>query len=167
MTTAFIALGANLGEPLRTLGWAREELAALGTVTGASRLYRTAPVGGPPGQPPYFNAALRLETRLSPAALLAALHAAEDRAGRTRQQRWEARILDLDLILYGDLISEGEDPQAGPVLPHPHAWDRAFVLAPLADLDPQRPHPRTGETVAQALTRVGMAGIELVSEDWS
>lgn len=166
MTTAFIALGANLGEPFRALGWAREQLAALGTVTGVSRLYRTAPVGGPPGQPPYLNAALRLETGLSPADLLAALHATEARAGRTRHERWEARVLDLDLILYGDLISEEGGSKVGPLLPHPHAWDRAFVLAPLADLEAHRPHPRTGETVTNALARVGTAGIELVADDW-
>ena len=103
---AFIALGANLGGPLATLREARTGIGALGQITGVSALYRTAPVGGPAGQPEYLNAALRLDTALDPAALLAALHAAEARAGRERRERWAARTLDLDLILYGGLICD-------------------------------------------------------------
>lgn len=158
---AFIALGANLGEPLPMLRWARGEVGKLGEMMGVSRLYRTAPVGGPPGQPDYLNAALRLETELSPAELMAALHDIEARAGRQRRERWEARVLDLDLILYGDLISD-----AGPVLPHPRAWERAFVLAPLADLDPQKKHPNTGESVADALAKAEKGGIEVLLTEW-
>ncbi|ANE42817.1 2-amino-4-hydroxy-6-hydroxymethyldihydropteridine diphosphokinase [Deinococcus puniceus] len=162
MQTAWIALGANLGEARQTLQWARAELAQLGTVTGASALYRTAPVGGPPGQPDYLNAALTLHTRLPAPALLAALHTLEARAGRERRERWEARILDLDLILYGDLVME--TPSL--TLPHPRAWQRAFVLAPLADLDPLRRHPDTGESVAEALERVGRDGVFRETSDW-
>ena len=161
MSTAYIALGANLGEPLPMLRWARGQVERLGTVTGVSRLYRTAPVGGPPGQPDYLNAALRLDTELSPSALMAALHDIEARAGRLRRERWEARVLDLDLLLYGALTSETD-----PVLPHPRAWERAFVLAPLADLNAQHRHPHTGETVADALARVGTSGLEVLSEGW-
>lgn len=161
MTTTYIALGANLGEPLPMLRWARQEVGQLGTETGASRLYRTAPVGGPPGQPDYLNAALRLGTHLSPEELLTALHDLEARAGRERHERWEARVLDLDLILFGDLVSD-----TWPLLPHPRAWERTFVLAPLADLNAQLRHPRTGETVADALAQVGMAGLRAVAEAW-
>lgn len=160
--TAYIALGANLGDPLPTLHWARDEVSKLGQVTGVSRLYRTAPVGGPPGQPDYLNAALSLQTALAPADLLAALHDIEARAGRTREVRWEARVLDLDLILYGDQISD--DPAL--TLPHPRAWERAFVLAPLLDLDPALKHPHTGETVAEALAKADQNGIELMRADW-
>lgn len=161
MTTAYVALGANLGEPLATLRWAVSALGTLGTVEATSRLYRTAPVGGPPGQPEYLNAALRLSTDLSAPALLAALHDLEAQAGRQRQQRWEARVLDLDLILYGEQVSA-----APPLLPHPRAWDRAFVLAPLADLDPQQKHPLTGKTVADALARIGQEGVEVSAARW-
>ena len=160
--TAYIALGANLGDPLPMLHWARDEVGKLGQVTGVSRLYRTAPVGGPPGQPDYLNAALSLQTALPPADLLAALHDIEARAGRTREVRWEARVLDLDLILYGDQISD--DPAL--TLPHPRAWERAFVLAPLHDLDPALRYPRTGETVAEALAKADQNGIELMRADW-
>ena len=162
MTAAYVALGANLGDPLATLRWAREVLARLGTVTGVSALYRTAPVGGPAGQPDYLNAVLRLETALSPPDLLAALHGLEAEAGRERRERWEARILDLDLLLYGEEVWATPDL----TLPHPRAWDRAFVLAPLADLAPELVHPGTGERVAAALRRVGMAGVTRQAADW-
>lgn len=133
-----------MGEPLVALRWAREALADLGDVTGVSRLYRTAPVGGPPGQPDYLNAAVQLRAALPPDRLLADLHALEAEAGRLRRERWEARVLDLDLLLYGGAV------QSGPTLtlPHPRAWDRAFVLAPLLDLDPELRHPVTGEGCA-------------------
>ena len=158
---AYIALGANLGEPLPMLHWARGEVGQLGRLTGVSRLYRTAPVGGPPNQPDYLNAVLELETSLAPAALLTALHDIEARAGRQRRERWEARVLDLDLILYDDLIS-ADTPQ----LPHPRAWERAFVLAPLSDLAPQQKHPLTGETAADALVRAEKDGIEVMLAEW-
>ncbi|UQN07174.1 2-amino-4-hydroxy-6-hydroxymethyldihydropteridine diphosphokinase [Deinococcus sp. QL22] len=160
--TAWIALGANLGEPRTTLQWARQELAKLGTVTGVSALYRTAPMGGPRGQPDYLNAALSLRTRLSAPDLLAALHNLETRAGRERRERWEARILDLDLILYGELVID----TPALTLPHPRAWQRAFVLAPLADLDPLRRHPETGESVRAALDRISVDGILKETSDW-
>ena len=162
VSVAFIALGANLGEPLPTLRWAVTELRALGQVKALSRLYRTAPVGGPAGQPDYLNAALCLHTTLSPHDLLAGLHDIERRAGRTRTQRWEARTLDLDLILYGRLTSD--DPNLR--LPHPRAWERAFVLAPLCDLHPHLPHPTTGETVSAALARTDRRGVQAHMDDW-
>ncbi|MFB9992891.1 2-amino-4-hydroxy-6-hydroxymethyldihydropteridine diphosphokinase [Deinococcus oregonensis] len=162
MQTAWIALGANLGDARATLQWARAEVAQLGTVTGVSALYRTAPVGGPAGQPDYLNAALSLHTGLSAPALLAALHALEARAGRERRERWEARLLDLDLILYGDQITQ----TPALTLPHPRAWERAFVLAPLADLNPLLCHPETGESVGAALNRVGLDGILRETSVW-
>lgn len=152
---AYIALGANLGQPLETLRWAVPEIAALGEWHAISGVYRTAPVGGPPGQPDYLNAALHLKTTLPPQALLAALHALEARAGRQRRERWEARILDLDLIVYGDWVVNQPDL----MLPHPRAWERPFVLVPLHDLNPDLAHSQTGETVAEALSRVGHLGV--------
>lgn len=163
MTRAFIALGANLGEAEATLRGALVGLRSLGEVRGVSALYRTAPVGGPPGQPDYLNAAAELETDLSASDLLTALHTLEAQAGRTREVRWGARTLDLDLIVYGDQLSD--DPAL--TLPHPRAWDRAFVLAPLSDLAPYLAHPRTGETVADALARADTEGIERLSDNWA
>lgn len=154
MSSTFIALGANLGQPLETLRWAVRAVSALGTLRRVSGLYRTAPVGGPAGQPDYLNAALWLDTPLAPEPLLHALHRLEAQAGRQRRERWEARVLDLDLILYDDLVAKGP-----PELPHPRAWERAFVLAPLADLSPELTHPQSGEGVQAALRRVGSHGI--------
>ncbi|KEF33574.1 2-amino-4-hydroxy-6-hydroxymethyldihydropteridine pyrophosphokinase [Deinococcus sp. RL] len=162
MTAAYVALGANLGDPLAALRWARGELRRLGRVTGTSALYRTVPVGGPPGQPDYLNAVLRLETDLPPPALLAALHALEAAAGRERRERWAARPLDLDLLLYGEEVWD----TPGLTLPHPRAWERAFVLAPLADLAPELRHPVTGEEAAAALRRVGEGGLTRLAPEW-
>ncbi len=158
----YIALGANLGQPLETLRWAVAQVARLGELRGVSRLYRTAPVGGPPGQPDYLNAALWLQTDRPPLELLSALHDIEARAGRERRERWEARVLDLDLIVYGHRV------EAGPslTLPHPRAWERAFVLAPLADLKPGLTHPLTGETVGEALARADQSGLWAERADW-
>lgn len=161
-TDAYIALGANLGRPLETLRWAVAEVARLGELCGVSGLYRTAPVGGPPDQPDYLNAALWLRTSLPPEELLAALHDTEARAGRERRQRWEARVLDLNLIVYGHRVADGP----ALTLPHPRAWQRAFVLAPLADLNPGLAHPLTGETVQRALARVPQAGVGAATADW-
>ncbi|MDO4263582.1 MAG: 2-amino-4-hydroxy-6-hydroxymethyldihydropteridine diphosphokinase [Deinococcus sp.] len=164
MTCAYIALGANLGEPLPTLRAALAGLARLGEVGGVSRLYRTAPVGGPPGQPDYLNAAAALDTSLAPLALLDGLQALETQAGRTRTVRWEARTLDLDLIVYGTQVLTS----ARLTVPHPLAWERAFVLAPLADLAPDLRHPVSGETVQRALARTGILDtLPVQDESWN
>nr|WP_291432317.1 2-amino-4-hydroxy-6-hydroxymethyldihydropteridine diphosphokinase [Deinococcus sp.] len=157
-----MALGANLGDPLAALRRAATQLGTLGQVVGVSALYRTAPVGGPPGQPDYLNAAAQLRTSLNAGPLLAALHELEAAAGRERHERWQARTLDLDLITYGDLISHHPSLR----LPHPRAWDRAFVLAPLNDLNPDLRHPVTGETVRAALIRLGMDGVQRIGGPW-
>ncbi|GGS32592.1 2-amino-4-hydroxy-6-hydroxymethyldihydropteridine diphosphokinase [Deinococcus knuensis] len=164
---AYIALGANLGDPLAALRRAAAHLGTLGQVAGVSALYRTAPVGGPPGQPDYLNAAAHLRTTLSAETLLAALHDLEAAAGRERHERWEARTLDLDLITHGDRVSA----HPALTLPHPRAWDRPFVLAPLHDLNPDLRHPVTGETVRGALSRLGMGrlgmdGVQRVGGPW-
>ncbi|AZI41772.1 2-amino-4-hydroxy-6-hydroxymethyldihydropteridine diphosphokinase [Deinococcus psychrotolerans] len=151
--TALIALGANLGDPEAALKWAVHELAALGEVQAVSAFYRTAPVGGPGGQPDYLNAAAKLCTNLSPEALLDALLDLETRYGRVRRERWAARVLDLDLIAYGQRVLS--TPRL--TLPHPRAWEREFVLRPLSDLDPDYVHPLTGQSVSQALAELDRA----------
>lgn len=131
---AWLGLGSNLADPARQLN------EALGTLSNASsirlltvsRFYRTAPVGGPPGQPMFCNAAAAVATELSPRALLTRMQAVEAAHGRERDIRWGPRTLDLDIIAYDDIAS------ADPVLtlPHPRAAERAFVLVPLADIAP-------------------------------
>ena len=103
---AYVALGANLGEPLAALRQAAADVRGLGDIEASSALYCTAPVGGPSGQPDYLNAALRLRTPLDAPTLLSALHDIEARAGRQRHERWEARVLDLDPVLAHPLTGE-------------------------------------------------------------
>lgn len=162
---AYLALGSNLGEPLEQLRRALRELGGLGRVRGRSSLYRTAPVGGPPGQPPYLNAAVALEPdpeHAEPQALLAALLEIERRHGRERRQRWAARTLDLDLLAYGQQVL------ATPALtlPHPRMMERAFVLAPLCELEPGWRHPLSSERACEALERLGAFGVERTDLGW-
>ena len=130
---AYVAFGANLGEPIETL---RAAAVALGRRPGlelvaGSPVYRTRPIG-PPGQPDYANAVARVQTALAAEALLDVMHAVEAEFGRVRDVRWGPRTLDLDLIWY-----EGEErADERLTLPHPRAHEREFVLRPLADLDP-------------------------------
>ena len=99
-------------------------------------------------QPWFVNGVIAVETLLSPEELLGLLNEVEAEFGRTRKIRNEARILDLDLIAYDDRIMTGPE---GPILPHPRAHERAFVLLPLADIDPDWRHPVTGAAVADLI----------------
>lgn len=131
-TTAFIGLGANLGDAAAALRSALDSLRQLpeSALTGVSRLYRSAPLG-PPGQPDYLNAAARLDTRLTPHALLRQLQDIENRHGRVREIRWGARTLDLDLLLFGNDIVLTSDL----IVPHTELKNRNFVVIPLLDID--------------------------------
>ncbi|HXH03734.1 MAG TPA: 2-amino-4-hydroxy-6-hydroxymethyldihydropteridine diphosphokinase [Candidatus Competibacteraceae bacterium] len=154
---AYIGLGANLEAPRRQVEAALEELAALpdSRLLARSPLYRSTPLGGPEGQPDYVNAAAAIETTLPPYALLDALQAIEQAHGRVRTVRWGPRTLDLDLLLYGDLVQD--DPRL--ILPHPRLHERAFVLYPLHDIAPALVVPGRG-TLAELLERCACAGLE-------
>ena len=143
MSVAYIGLGANLGEREATL---REALARLGGADGirvvaVSSFRETDPVGLLE-QPRFLNAAAALETTLSPRALLDTLLAVERALGRDRasEARWGPRTIDLDLLLYGDLVLD----EPGLELPHPRLHERAFALEPLLDLDPGLEIPGRG-----------------------
>jgi len=155
MTEIIIALGGNLGDRLATLREAVEAIGALpgAEVTGVSPVYETAPVGGPE-QPDYLNAVLSARTALPARTLLDRLHEIEAAAGRVRDVRWGARTLDLDIIAYGD--ERSDDPVL--TLPHPRAAERAFVLAPWHDLDPDAVLPGHGP-VADLLAKADADGI--------
>ena len=161
-----VAIGANLpgrrGE--RPIVAARAALEALRDLPGlslaaASRWYETAPVP-PSGQPPYVNGVVRLEGVADPAWLLARLLAIEAQAGRVRSEANAARILDLDLIAMDGLVRHAPDP----VLPHPRAHLRAFVLAPLAEVAPEWIHPATGLSAAAMLARMSDQGIAVMQQ---
>ena len=162
--TAYIALGSNLGNPLEQLRQARRSLNELGEVTGASSLYRTAPVGGPPGQADYLNAVVALEPSADdPRVLLQELLTLEARQGRTRSVRWDARTLDLDLLAYGDRVLN--TPSLS--LPHPRLLERAFVLAPLCEVAPGWRHPLTGEAACTVLGRLELSGVTRTALSWA
>ncbi|MEX2501180.1 MAG: 2-amino-4-hydroxy-6-hydroxymethyldihydropteridine diphosphokinase [Trueperaceae bacterium] len=163
-------MGANLGDPAATLRRAWRDLDRRGEIERSSRLYRTDPVGGPSGQPPFRNAVVRWRPPRSVTTateLLAALHEIEERHGRTRRVRNEARTLDLDLIAWHDLVADAPDA----VVPHPRALERAFVLIPLLDVDPAWRDPRSGRSARYALQRlraetVHDLGVRVASEPW-
>lgn len=166
-----IALGANLGDPGATLVAVRplleRELVVAGVAACPSRfawspLFRTAPVGGPPGQPPYLNAALVVAGPLaplpSPFDLLHRLLALERRFGRVRRERWGPRSLDLDLLWCGD----GRHSTAELELPHPRLLERSFVLAPLAAIAPGLIPPGAEDACLPLLERLlALPGAEL------
>lgn len=167
--TALVAIGANLaradGSPaLETCRWAVTRLDRVPglRVVAVSSWWESAPIPPDPGSPAYINGVVRVDASVEPEALLAALHAIEDEAGRARPFPNAPRVLDLDLIDCGGRIL------AGPalVLPHPRAHLRAFVLRPLAEVAPDWVHPRTGQSIGalvatvadQTIRRLGGAG---------
>ena len=142
--TAFVGIGANLGDAQATV---RGAIAALGRLpqtrlVAASRLYRSAPVDA--GGPDFINAVARVETTLPAPALLAQLQRLEQNAGRERPYRNAPRTLDLDLLLFGD----GRIASPALTVPHPRLAERAFVLLPLHELAPERVRPADLQAVS-------------------
>ena len=155
MSRAVIAMGSNLGDRLDNLQGGLDALfdAPGFTFIAVSPVFETAPVGGPE-QPSYLNAVLIAQTVLPARAVLDRCHSIEAAFGRTRAEVWGPRTLDLDLIIYGDEVSD--DPEL--TLPHPRAHERAFVLAPWHAADPQAQLPGWG-SVADLLAKAGMDGV--------
>lgn len=151
----YLGLGSNLGDREARLREALERLADPIRVMAISGVYETEPVGFT-DQPSFLNAVARVETPLEPAALLDACAAVESAMGRERRFPDAPRTIDIDLLLYGDTVMEGP----GLTLPHPRMLDRAFVLAPLAELAPEMRHPRSGRTIRDHLDEVAAEGVE-------
>jgi 2-amino-4-hydroxy-6-hydroxymethyldihydropteridine diphosphokinase len=138
----------------------------LGTGLRRSRLYRTAPVGGPPDQPDFLNAVVAFTPAVAwrdPVRLMAELHAIERSFGRQRRVRWEARVLDLDLIALGRRVVDGPELW----LPHPRALERAFVLIPLLEVAPAWRDPRSGRRAAEALAELDASGVRPSGASWT
>lgn len=162
---AVLALGANLGDAQGTL---RRAVAELGTLTGVDvvrvgPLARTAAVGGPE-QPDFLNTVVIVQTTLSPRELLHGCQSVEAGNGRVRDVRWGPRTLDIDIVVFGDVIGSATDLE----LPHPRANERAFVLAPWAHLDPEAHLPGLGggPVAALAATAHDREGIRWLALDW-
>ena len=159
-TRVTIALGSNLGHRLEKLQGAVDALfdAPGLDLVAVSPVYLTAPAGGPQ-QPDYLNAVLIAATTLPAHAVLERCHGVEEVFGRVRHEVWGPRTLDLDIIVYGDVVSD--DPEL--ILPHPRAHERAFVLAPWHDIDPEAEIPGWGQ-VSDLLAKIGPADVRRLDD---
>lgn len=155
---AWVGLGGNVGDPVATMRAAMDALSKLPEteLLRASRLYRT-PAWGVREQADFINAVVLLRTALGPRDLLEHMLDIERGYGRERRERWGPRILDLDLLLYGDEVIEAP----GLRVPHPHLHERAFALLPLLDVSPDATIPRRG-SARDALSALACEGIQAV-----
>lgn len=155
----YLALGANLGNRQANIALALRMLGPLVRVEAVSPLYESAPQGISGEQPPYYNAACRIVTGLSPGLLLRHVKLIEHEIGRRATERWAPRPIDIDIALYNDQVFE--TPEL--TLPHPRLTERAFVLRPLVDLDPALVHPATGQRLADLLGKLGVSDLKVVA----
>jgi 2-amino-4-hydroxy-6-hydroxymethyldihydropteridine diphosphokinase len=157
MPDALIGLGGNVGNVRKTIDRAIHLLCEQTDIRLLARSsdYRTPP-WGVEDQPEYINACIEVQTTLAPHALLARTQAVESALGRDRgtERHWGPRPIDLDLLAYDDLALQSADL----TLPHPHLFERAFVLVPLAEIAPER--MIAGKRVRDALNRLGMNSVE-------
>jgi 2-amino-4-hydroxy-6-hydroxymethyldihydropteridine diphosphokinase len=158
MSFCAIGLGSNLGDSRSILIGAIDRLRSHSQVevVAISSWYKTAPIGPP--QPDYLNGCVTLQTSLAPLDLLNFLHSIELEFGRVRQEIWGARTLDLDLLLYDDLIIDLPTLQ----VPHPRMLERAFVLVPLSEIVPDEIEPRSGQSIAILCKQLEHLGVNLV-----
>jgi len=155
-TRCAIALGSNMGNSRAILKAALETLAQTPGITlqAKSSWYQTTAVGPP--QPDYINGCALLHVQTAPQLLLETLLAIEQKFGRIRTRRWGPRLLDLDLLLYDDLIMDTPTLQ----LPHPRMRERAFVLVPLAEIAPDWVEPVSKKAIAELLQAVDCSGVQ-------
>ncbi len=165
MATVYLGLGANIGNRQANLRMALWGLARLARLEAVSSLYKTEPVGGPARQPPFYNAACRIETGLEPRPLLRFLQNLEWEIGRRPGgSAWGPRPIDLDILLYDEEIVAEE----GLVIPHPRLAERAFVLVPLAEIAAQVRHPVLGKSIGELLAAAEPRGVcRIAAADWA
>ncbi len=160
MTISYLSLGSNLGDRLAHLTNAVNNLNSQPKikVLKVSSVYQTQPVGGPE-QDDFLNAVVKIETQLSPKELLDVAQSLENNAQRVREVRWGPRTLDIDVLSFGDLVSQDENL----TLPHPRISQRAFVLIPWNEIDPQTQIPGLGK-VSELVNQISSVGVQLNSD---
>ena len=146
-TKVVLGIGGNKGDRANYLAKAREALAKEVALISISQVYESEPWGGVATNGNFLNQVLLIQTNLAPLALLQLTQKIEHALGRTREQHWGDRTLDIDILYYGDLVST--HPQL--TLPHPYISERRFVLQPLAEILPLMKHPLLGKTSGQLL----------------
>ena len=165
-TTAYIALGSNLGDRRAALDAALAQLRQQPgvTITRVSSYHETEPVGGPSGQDKYLNAVAELQTELTARELLKVLLAVEQRLGRVRAERFGPRTIDLDLLLFGHEVHDVHEPGLDLTVPHPRLHERAFVLAPLVEIAPLVVHTVLRSTATDLLRALHRPARELAGQ---
>ncbi len=154
MPIAYLALGSNIGDRLANLGRAAAALPPDARVLEESPIYET-PAWGYVDQAPFLNMVLKVQTELSPEALLARVKRLEGELGRRPSFRWGPRLIDIDILLYDERVVN--TPEL--TIPHARLHERAFVLVPLADLAPDLVHPVLRQTISQLLAATDQSGI--------
>jgi GTP cyclohydrolase-4 len=156
--TVYLGLGSNCGNRQANLLQALQHIRARAEIGPISSYYETEPVGCA-GQPKFYNIACRIRTDLEPEALLALLKRIEKRMGRQQAERNAPRPIDIDILLYGDLVHDDETL----AIPHPGLHKRAFALVPLSEIAPGAIHPRLGRTVESLLAKLSNWGVARLS----
>lgn len=151
MTSAYLLLGSNMNDPEKQLSRAETLIAErIGPVRASSSIYQTAAWGNRE-QPDFLNRALTIETNLSPRQLIEEILLIEESMGRKRSKKNDPRIIDIDILLYGDIIVDEEDLK----IPHPFLTERRFALEPLHEMAPRVIHPALGKEIAALLEACG------------
>ena len=152
----YLGLGSNMGDRERYLRQALDMVGAVDgiTVAAVSSIYETVPVGGPE-QRDYCNAVVAIETGMTPRLVLETMLRIEKSLGRTRETRWGPRTIDIDVLMAGDLVVREE----GLEIPHPRYRERAFVLAPFAEIASEERDPETGSTIGDIARGIDASGV--------
>lgn len=159
MTTVYLALGSNVGDPKQHIAQAIELLNTSVSEIRQAHIYRTKPVGHT-DQADFLNTAISGQTQLSPEELLTFIKQAEQKLGRVERFRWGPREIDIDLIIYGNSVQEAP----ALTLPHPAFRERDFVLQPLKDLAPDLKDPVSGQTVSELLQAIPPSERSIVAQ---